>query len=166
MIDALLNSKDLEEELSRIYVHAIAAGAGYTTSKPSLDRDGVDLRIQAGGEMRPALDLQLKATINLKKLGDGYVRFPLKSDNYNRLCKKTQTPSLLIVLDLPRDYKRWITVTENKLVLRHRAYWLNLQGKEETKNMKSVTVVIPEANLFNVESLRCLMEQSRGGKIG
>ena len=166
MTDALLKTEDQKEAISCAYVHAIAARAGYTTSIPTPDRDGVDLNIQAGGEFRPALDLQLKATVNLKRQQNGFVQFPLKSRNYNLLCINTQTPRLLVVLDLPRDRKRWITVTEDELVLRHRAYWLNLQGKKPTKNRKSVTVVIPEANLFNVESLRCLMEQSRGGIIG
>lgn len=166
MTDALLSTEDQEEALSRVYVHAIAARAGYMTSAPLPDRGGVDLRIQAGGGMRPALDLQLKATFNLTRLGDGYIRFRLKSGDYNRLCCQTQTPSLLVVLNLPKDYKRWITVTENRLVLRHAAYWQNFQRSERTKNKKSITIRIPEENLFNVESLRCLMEQSRGGRIG
>lgn len=56
-----------------------------------------------------------------------------------------------------------MTITQDELILRHRAYWLNLQGYEETANQSSVTVHIPEENLFNVESLRTLMEQSRTG---
>ena len=63
MSDVLLTVPDQEEALSRAYAHAIAAGAGYITADYDLDRDGVDLRIQAGGPMRPALELQLKATI-------------------------------------------------------------------------------------------------------
>ena len=64
MVDTLLSKADKEEELSRIYARAVAAGAGYVTSVPEYDRDGVDLQIRAGGHMRPAIDLQLKATIN------------------------------------------------------------------------------------------------------
>ena len=165
MTDSLLTTADQEEALSCVYVRAIAARAGYTTSKLSLDRDGVDLQIQAGGEMRPALDLQLKATVNLERRDDGHVHFPLKRRNYDLLRMETQTPRLLVVLDLPKDEARWMTVTEDELVLRHRAYWLNLQGREETENKASITVAIPKGNLFYVESLRCLMEQSRGGRI-
>ena len=75
MTDALLTSNDEEEALSRVYVQAVAARAGYVTSKCDLDRDGVDLRIHAGGDMRPALDLQLKATINLRKPRTDYFAF-------------------------------------------------------------------------------------------
>ena len=56
-----------------------------------------------------------------------------------------------------------MTITADQLVLRHRAYWLNLQECEETTNTSSVTVRIPEGNLFNVESLRSWMEQLREG---
>ena len=165
MTDSLLTTADQEEALSLVYVRAIAVRAGYTTSAPSLDRDGVDLQIQAGGLMRPALDLQLKATVNLKRRDDGHVRFPLKRRNYDLLRMETQVPRLLVVLDLPKDEDRWMTVTADELVLRHRAYWLNLQGREETLSKASITVEIPGGNLFHVESLRCLMEQSRGRRI-
>ena len=38
MTDALLTSPDQEEALSRVYVHAIAAHAGYVTASNDLDR--------------------------------------------------------------------------------------------------------------------------------
>ena len=165
MTDALLTTADQEEALSYVYVRAVAARAGYTTSTPSLDRDGVDLRIQAGGAMRPTLDVQLKATVNLGRRGDGHVRYPLKRRNYDLLRIETRLPRLLVVLDLPKDEDLWMTVTEDELVLRHRAYWLSLQGYKESANKESITVPIPEGNLFDVEGLRRLMEQSREGRI-
>ena len=165
MTDPLLTAPDREEALSRAYAYAVAARAGYVTSIPDPDRDGVDLRIQAGGEMHPALDLQLKATINLGDPHEGYFRFPLKRRNYDLLRQPTQTPRLLVVLDLPRDERHWMTITADELILRRRAYWLNLKGVEESDNRSSVTVRIPTGNLFTVESVRALMDRSRGGTI-
>ena len=125
MIDALLTTSDREEALSRAYAHAVSAQAGYTTAVYGEDRDGVDVRIQAGGAMRPAIELQLKATINLGEPGgEGYFHFPLKLRNYELLRIQTQTPRLLVVLDLPRDETQWMTITSDELVLRRRAYWL------------------------------------------
>ena len=147
------------------YAHAVAARAGYTTAVYDLDRDGIDLRIQAGGEMRPALELQLKATINLGAPRDREYRYLLAVRNHNLLCIPTQTPRLLVVLDLPRDQEQWMTVTTNELVLRHRAFWANLSGRDETENVDSITVPIPEQNLFDVPALRALMEESRSGRI-
>ena len=165
MIDALLTESDRKEALSRIYAQAVAARAGYGTAEYSHDRDSIDLRIQAGCGMRPALELQLKATIKLRRLNDGYIRFSLKPKNYNDLRENTQTPRLLVVLDLPKDEHQWMTITADELVLRYRAYWLNLKGWDETTNQTSITVRIPEQNIFNVENLRALMEQSRQGSI-
>ena len=165
MSDALLSLQAKEEALSRVYVRAAAAAAGYLTAESDFDRDGVDLRIHAGGTMRPALDLQLKATVNLHGPADGDLRFPLSRRNYDLLRLETQTPRLLVVLDLPSDPSQWVTITDDELVLRHRAYWLNLRGCEATGNQWSVTVGIPRQNLFDVENLRALMDKSRGGII-
>ena len=147
------------------YAHAVAARAGYVTAVYDLDRDGIDLRIQAGGDMRPALELQLKATINLGTPKDGAFQFPLRSRNHNLLCIPTQTPRLLVVLDLPRDEQQWMTVTSDELIIRHRAYWANLSGREETRNDSSVTVPILGRNVFDVPNLQALMQQSRTGRI-
>lgn len=165
MTDVLLTEGDRKEALSRVYAHAVAARAGYTTAVYDQDRDGVDLRIQAGGEMRPAIELQLKATVHLAASDDGHFRFPLKRRNYDLLCIETQTPRLLVVLDLPGDERRWMTISEDELVLRRRAYWLNLRGMDETTNATSVTVRIPERNVFDPESLQALMVQSSEGSI-
>ena len=165
MTGALLGIPDQKEALSRAYVQAVAARAGYATADYDFDRDGVDVRIQAGGAMRPALDLQLKATVNLGQLHDGHFRFPLKRRNYDLLRGQTQTPRLLVVLDLPRDQREWLTITVDELVLRRCAYWLNLKGYEATENRWEVTVRIPSGNLFDVDGLRALMKKSRKGSI-
>ena len=94
MTDSLLASTDIEEALSRVYVQAVAARAGYTTADYSQDRDGIDMLIRAGGKMRPAIDIQLKATINLGNPSRGFSHYPLRSENYNLLCGPSQTPRL------------------------------------------------------------------------
>ena len=165
MTDALLTPQDQEEALSRAYAEAVAAKAGYIVGTDNLDRDGVDMQIKAGGNMRPALDIQLKATINLGKPQDGYYKFPLNVSNYEKLRIATQTPRLLVVLDLPEDAEQWLTITASELVIRRRAYWLNLKGCEESRNKSSITVDIPTGNVFNVDNLKSLMEQSRAGVL-
>lgn len=165
MTDALLTPQDQEEALSRAYVHAVAARAGYTVATDDFDRDGIDLRIRAGGPMRPALDLQLKATVNLGEVRDGYYHYPLDARNYESLRSETMAPRLLVVLGLPHEEAQWLTITTESLVMRRCAYWLDLKGAEERENVSSVTVRIPAANVFDVENLRSLMEQARKGSI-
>ena len=166
MTDTLLTVPDQKERLSLVYVRALAARTGFVTSVPELDRNSVDLRIQAGGPRQPALDLQLKATAVLDEPQAGFVPFRLTIKNYDDLRDETQTPRLLVVFELPRDELRWMTVTAEELVLRRRAYWLSLQqGYAEDAEQQTVTVRIPEHNVFDVEALRELMERSRKGEI-
>lgn len=166
MTEALLTVPDQKEGLSIVYARALAARAGFSTSVPEPDRDSVDLRIQAGGPRRPALDLQLKAAVDLGEPQAGGLAFRLSIKNYDDLRGPTQTPRLLMVLELPRDESLWMTVTSEELVLRRRAYWLSLQqGHDEVVGQQTVTVRIPERNVFDVEALRTLMERSRNGEI-
>jgi len=165
MIDALMTQADREEALSRAYVAAVAAGAGYVTATQDIDRDGVDVQIRAGGSMRPSLDIQLKATINLGEPNGAEFRFPLKRRNYELLREPTMTPRILVVLDLPRDEMDWLSVTPAALILRRCAYWASLSGHPETENTESVTVSIQSGNRFDIDALRVLMEQSRTGTV-
>ena len=166
MMVTLLTGPDQKEGLSLAYVRALAARAGFSTAVPDPDRDSVDLRIMAHGPRRPALDLQLKATTNLPEGRFGFLPFRLSIKNYGDLCVETQTPRLLVLLELPKDESRWMTVTTEELILRRRAYWLSLQQAHQgPTDQQTVTVHVPEANVFNVEALQKLMEQSRRGEI-
>lgn len=130
------------------------------------DLDSVDLRVHAGGNHRPSVDLQLKATTALEVGVDGRIRYRLPIKNYNDLRIRTMIPRLLVVLDLPKDESQWMTVTDDELVLRRRAYWLSLQsGFNDVGDQATVTVSIPDAQRLSVESLRHLMEQARSGRI-
>ncbi len=71
-----------------------------------------------------------------------------------------------MVLELPEDESLWMSVTDEELVLRRRAYWLSLQhGHEEVFAQETVTVHIPDRNLLDVAVVRDLMERSRKGDI-
>jgi Domain of unknown function (DUF4365) len=164
-MDALLSSTDREEAISRAYVAAVTAGAGYVMASMDFDRDGVDIGIRAGGDFRPSIDAQLKATINLGSAENGIFRFPLKRRNYDLLRIETMSPRILVVVDLPRDEAEWLIVTPEQLVLRRCAYWASLNGLPETQNTDTVTVSIEDKNRFDVEGLRGLMVRARTGAI-
>lgn len=169
MNDAILPPQKQKEKISRLYVEAIATRLGYALSTYDPDYDGVDMGIRAGGKMRPAIDLQLKATINLKgPIGKSY-RFPLKRRTYELLQGDNfWVPRLLVVLHLPRDKSQWIIVEDDELTLSGRAFWTSLRTLKtlkETDKRKWITVPIPEVNRFNDASLPELMDQARTGRI-
>ena len=165
MRDAILASTDREEALSRAYVAAVAASAGYTLAMQNFDRDGVDVQVRAGGAMRPSLDVQLKATIQLSEDREGEFRYPLRRRNYDLLRTQTLVPRILVVLDLPGDESQWVSISAEELVMRRCAYWASIKGFPETTNQETVTVSIKKRNRFDTENLRELMDQARSGAI-
>ncbi|BBU62346.1 hypothetical protein MSC49_22810 [Methylosinus sp. C49] len=166
MPDSLLSTNDREEDLSRAYVQAIAAMAGYQTAEFKPDRDGTDIQIRAGGSMRPSLDIQLKATINLGESKDGKFSYALKRRNYDLLREPTLVPNILVLLALPSDRVEWLTVAPEQLVIRRCAYWASLKGLPESANKETVTMYLDDEKRFDVESLKALMEQARSGAVG
>ena len=165
MPDLLLSQEDIEERLSQRYVEAVAARAGFTTSLPDLDRNGIDLQIEAGGPRRPKLDIQLKATINLGQPQNGSYAYPLEVKNYAQLIGDTMVPRILVVLDLPRDPASWLDVTPDALLLRRCAYWCSLADKPETDNKESITVHLPQEQAFTVAALNDLMDRAATGSL-
>jgi hypothetical protein len=161
----LLTDNDVEEAVSSAYAHAVAAAAGMVVALRHFDRDGIDITFETGGDQRPKIDAQLKATINLAKNAEGVYRFPCPRKNYDLLRLPTQVPRILIVLHLPSDRNEWVECTPRNLILRNCAFWTNLQGAPVTDNATSVTVDIPSQNMFHVEGLKSLMEMSRSGRI-
>jgi hypothetical protein len=162
--DALMATASIEEALSEAYLRALAGAAGYTVSKPSLDVDGVDLTIDAGGDFRPRLDVQLKASVNLSAK-DGKVSYFCPKRNHQLLRLPTQVPRILVLYHLPKDQRDWLIVSPNEMILRHRAYWMSLRGEPETENETGCTVHVPEANRLDIASLTALMHQSRTGTL-
>lgn len=107
LADSVLSLEDQQELFSEIYVSAVAFSAGYTVSKPNLDREGVDLEVRAGGTIFPQIGVQLKATYNLGEPVNGAYRFPLKVRNYDLLRRDTLVPRLLVVYQMPREVDQW-----------------------------------------------------------
>jgi hypothetical protein len=165
MSDALLSVQDRQEAISRAYAAAIAAGAGYATYVPDIDRDSIDIGFCAGGAMRPNLHAQLKATINLRKSGES-LKFQLKKKNYDDLRVATIVPRIILVLDLPRKEPTWLNISVQRLTMKRCAFWMSLRGMPELPSgRESITIEIPVANHFNVDELKRLMQMARGGAI-
>ena len=163
---SLLDTAARKEMLSIAYVRAVAAQAGYAVSPgPCPDRDSVDLKVHAGGAMHPSIDLQLKATTTLPGPQDGRFPFRLKIKNYDDLRDRTLVPRLLVVLSLPGNEDDWLEVTPERLAPRRCAYWMTLRGFAERTNTESVTVHIPETNIFDTRQLSQLIEKVRAGHL-
>ena len=162
--DALLNENHRKAQLSYGYLHAIASVLGYKFQKDAEpDVYSVDARINAGGDMMPQVEVQLKATSS-PLWRKGGLRFRLLRKNYDDMRKRRMIPIILAVLVLPKDPSVWLSWSEDEIAMRGRMWWVSLRGYPSI-NTKSKTISLPENQIINLESLPELMELVRRGEL-
>jgi len=164
-----MTEKQQREELSKAYVHAVAASCGYKLGEWSQDDDCMDVTIcasgvQGGGVIAdPKIDLQLKATNDHKRhvQSNGTVAWTLAAIHYEQLRRRAANPKLLVVLVLPEGTADWISHTNDHLILRRCAYWIKMTGQTLTPapGKDSLTLHLPKEQVFSPENLRSLMEK-------
>jgi len=153
-----------KEQFSNAFLYAVASKTGYSLYKPSVDDDSVDWGIKgyrrSGVPKLPQLELQLKCTAQSSLLQGDHLKFDLKIKNYDDL-RATQNelcvPRILVVVLVPDDVDKWLTQSENELIMYRCAYWVSLSGKPFVTNKGTVRVTLPRINLFTVDALECLM---------
>lgn len=156
-----------KEQFSIAYLHAIASVAGYRTAEPNVDDDSIDWCVKARGiygrRRSPQLDLQLKCTERLPNK-NGSFGFPLSEKNYSDLRgDDVHVPRILVVVFVPDDIDSWLDQSEERLLMKHCAYWVSLRDAPETSNLKRVTVRLPRTNLFTVSALGSMMQRIGDG---
>ena len=128
---------------------------------------GIDLTINKivsfKGRLVPSgnkLDVQLKSSIRAST-DDYNIRYSLEIDTYNTLRDEiSPTRRILVLFLLPRDEKEWLEQDEDRLLMRKCAYWISLKGRQKVDNKTSVTIHIPRTNLFTVDALRDIMNNT------
>lgn len=152
------------ELLQRAYVHAVAANAGASVSRPDPD-NGTDLCISPvqllpNGKYRSTgfqLYCQLKATTTCEFVGDEVV-YDMDVDAYNKLIEwEGVSPCILVLYCMPRAEDDWLGLSSTELTLRHCCYWLHLKGSS-TGNTSTIRIKIPQANVFNSDSVARLLD--------
>ncbi len=139
------------------FLMAIASTAGCATSLRRPDDDSIDWTLSCRLRCRPKLDVQMKTTADDNDTGE-FISYALKRKNYDDLIPvDVLSPRILVLVRLPSDVGRWLSLAPTQLVLNHCAYWLSLRGMPPTDNKTAVTVHIPRKNLFTPESLQTIM---------
>lgn len=160
-----------KEEFSYAYINAVASAAGYSfqIAPRPLDQVGVDVTITGlvspGSRRRTRLDLQVKCTS--RDLTDNdFIRYPLEMKNYEELRNNNpdDDPLILVIVLVPENVNDWLHQAEDELCLKHCAYWLSLRRQPQSKNQTTVTVYVPRQNIFNVDTLRHLMQRIAMGE--
>ena len=124
-----MTENDQKEAISRAYVKAIAAAAGFAIYQPSVDDDSIDLGIAASGTSgfakRPRLEMQLKCTAS-DPPEEPTISFPVKRKNYDDLRPSDLAiPRILVVMLVPGNLADWLNRTERELAIRRCTYWMS-----------------------------------------
>jgi hypothetical protein len=148
-----------QEALSRAYVHAVAAMAGFSRTARATDY-GIDLSLYAVArrgsryvETGIVLDVQVKSTTRAgRELNTICYDLDVKANDDLR-DPAAHIPLILVLVVLPVDPADWLSQTEEGLTIRRCAYWQSLAGRGPTSRGRTVRLRIPRANVFSSSAL-------------
>jgi hypothetical protein len=106
-----------------------------------------------------SLHLQLRSTSRPVAINNDSISFDLDMLTYNRLRMAPRaSPALLILFVMPSDHAEWINHDENRLEIRHCAYWFSLRHEPPSQNTSTIRIQIPRQNQFTPMQLERIME--------
>jgi len=159
-----------QEEISKAYLHAVAAKCGFAVGQWSQDHGCVDATVGAASKVgagflaRPKIDVQLKATAQAGVEHDTFVSWSLDIDHYDALRAEASCPHLLVVLLLPNEVDEAVEHTVDHLLIRRCAFWVNMTGMAAAKaGAGSHTVRLPKSQVFSPDALRGILERVSQG---
>ncbi len=151
-----------QEELSRAYLHAVAAKCGFALGNWTQDQSCIDVTVGAAGVLGggsladPKLDVQLKCTANQTLIRQDHVALQLTRPQYERLIAKSFVPKILVVLVLPEDEGQWVIHSPEQLMLRRCAYYKVTTGLPGIA-AESTVLHVPLVNVFSPDALRAML---------
>lgn len=149
-----------QEEISKAYVHAVAAACGFAVGSWSQDQGCLDVTL-SGGRGRPKIDIQLKATSQSKNDRESEVWWQVSREHYDQMREpEVATPHYFVLLILPEDPDLSIAHSVEHLLIRKCAYWRLMTGAPPA-SAKSPTINIPKVQVFSPEQVHALMADAR-----
>lgn len=155
----MLTPNDIKQEISYIYLHALATQLGYSMERTCIDRDSVDATICARGKIpgskgimrSPKIDVQLKATV--QECSGNDIPFKIPKKNYDDLRHHALVPIVLIVVFLPPD-RGWIDCDSEKILLYGKGYGTSLKGMDAIENLSNKTIYLNQSQRLTDEIIR------------
>jgi hypothetical protein len=169
----MLTIPHCKESLSRAYVTAVVGRArhqllwgreydyGVDGSVRILERRGHRIR-----ETGLGFDFQSKTTVKWSSDGPDIV-YDLDAAAYNNLAERGATgalPFLLILLCLPAEEERWLSASEDELILRKCSFWCKLDGGLTT-NRATQRIRVPASNVFTPQAVASILQDIRTGAM-
>lgn len=172
VINMPLPSSDVKQHLSFAYIRAVAAQAGF---KPVFDEHpeyGMDGRIMnvtllPNGKYGPSgvhFEFQAKASTRCI-LRDDTIAYDLDAKAYNNMASwDGALPCFIVLMSLPKNAEDWLSLSEEKLLLKNCCYWMHITGPV-TSNKSKKRIYIPRSQLFEPEAVQELIYRIRAGEF-
>ena len=153
------------EDMSEAYLRALCAANGFSIDRSNHNNDGYDVAISRKGLLTkdsvlrsPKLDIQLKSSCSKITSHDGSISFQLEVKNNKTLIVTDRIgPQILVVFHMHRDETLWLERSTDWLKITKCAYWICLQGYEDTTNTNTISVTIPSDHVLTKEALWDIM---------
>ena len=150
------------EQRSLVTISAVAAAAGFHVVRPGFDDRSVDGVLVGRFGRRPKIEFQVKATSRDIIRGDS-LRLRITVREYDELRMESWVPRILIVVLMPLASEPWLSQSNDGLCLHSSAYWVSLAGLPPVSNAATVTVSIPNSNVFDRVQLEAMMNRAEAG---
>lgn len=165
-----ITDQHIKEILSRTYIAAIVARAGFILGPPAQPEYGIDgmlhgVKYKNGKRCQTpdAVALQIKSTVDYSFRGEQVI-YEMEIDAYNKIARDPEdpdeAPTILLLFCMPRNPIKWLSSGENGLFMRHCCYWY-CESDFCSNHHRSMTISIPRSNMFNASAVSHIYTEYR-----
>jgi len=155
----MLTPNDIKQEISFLFVHALATRLGYSFERTCIDRDSIDATICAKGKLpgskgvilSPKIDVQLKATE--QECSGIHIPFKISKKNYDDLRQNAMVPRVLVVIFLIPGIN-WVDYDVEKISLYGKGFWVSLKGMDAIENISDKTIYLNQTQRLTDEVIQ------------
>ncbi|MFC5946381.1 MULTISPECIES: DUF4365 domain-containing protein [Actinomycetes] len=154
----------LQGDFGEAWLEVVAAGCGLLHGRPAtLDLQKADVQLfHRGVELgtyNPAVLVQVKTTVELRRSADGDYSYDLDIETYDVLRRDDHAiRRILAVIGVSKDGEHVRLEPEGTLLVGHGA-WVSLEGFPPSENAKTQVVCLPAAHTLDRRGLRLMLRK-------
>jgi hypothetical protein len=152
----------LQGDFGEAWLEVVAAGCGLLHGRPAtLDLQKADVQLFfrgiENGTYNPSVLVQVKTTVDFRRLTSGDYSYDLDIETYDVLRRDDHSiRRILAVIGVSRDGKN-VRLHADGTLLVGRGAWVSLEGLPESDNAKTQAVRLPSANTLDPPGLRMML---------
>lgn len=150
-------------DFGEAWLEVVAAGCGLLHGRPAtldLQKADVQLTLQGPqlGTYNPAVLVQVKTTVDLRRLPDGDYSYDLDIETYDVLRRNDHAiRRVLAVIAVPREGE-YVRLHPDGTLLIGRGSWVSLEGLPQSSNKTRQAVRLPSSNTLDCFGLHQMLK--------